>query len=82
MSTVMVISQIVLCILSAVVVISVLLQKPKDPRMGSAFGQSSSFDRALKTRTAETKLNAITKYGAIVLLCVSLILVVVQRFVG
>ncbi len=81
MSTVMVISQILLCILSVVLVIAVLMQKPSDSNAGSAFGQGSSFSTAMKTRTAESKLNSITKYCAIVLLCVSLMLVIMQRFV-
>lgn len=82
MSVVMVISQIVLCILSVVVVITVLMQKPTDPNMGSAFGQGGSYSKAMKTRTAESKLNSITKVCAIVLLCVSLLLVILQRFAG
>jgi protein translocase SecG subunit len=78
----MVISQIILCILSAIVVVSVLLQKPADPSMGGAFGQSGgSYSKAMKSRTAEAKLNNITKYGAIAVLLISLVLVVLQRFV-
>jgi len=81
LTTIMVISQIILCILSVVVVIAVLLQKPTDPNMGSAFGQAGSYAKAMKSRTAEAKLNTITKYGSIAVLCISLILVVIQRFV-
>lgn len=85
MSTIMVISQIILCVASIVVIIAVLLQKPSDPNMGAAFGGGQSggmFAKAMKSRTAEARLNTITKYGAIAVLCLSLFLVVIQRFVG
>ncbi len=81
MNTIMVISQIILCLLSAVVVIAVLLQKPADANMGSAFGQGGSYAKSMKTHTAEGKLNTITKYGAIAVLCISLLLTILQRFV-
>ncbi len=83
MNTVMVISQIILCALSVVVIIAVLMQKPADPNMGAAFGgQSNAYSKAMKARTAESKLNTITKICAVVLLCVSLLLVILQRFAG
>jgi protein translocase SecG subunit len=81
LNTITVISQIVLCILSVAVVVAVLLQKPNDPNMSAAFGQGGgSYSKSVKSRSAEGKLNTITKIASVVMLTISLGLVILQRF--
>ncbi|MBQ6692707.1 MAG: preprotein translocase subunit SecG, partial [Clostridia bacterium] len=67
MNIVLTISQILLCILSVVVVVSAMMQEPKDANSQAIFGQSGggNYTERMKKHTREGKLNTITKYSAI-----------------
>jgi protein translocase SecG subunit len=79
-STVTLISQIVLSLLSVAVIVAVLLQKPANPNMSAAFGQGVSGSKSVRARSAEGRLNTITKIAAVAMLIISLGLVLLQHF--
>ncbi|MBQ9989210.1 MAG: preprotein translocase subunit SecG [Clostridia bacterium] len=84
MNIVLTISQILLCILSVVVVVSAMMQEPKDANSQAIFGQSGggNYTERMKKHTREGKLNTITKYSAIAVAVISFALVVLQRFMA
>ena len=84
MNIVIMICQVLLCILAVIVVVAVMMQKPRDNASAAAFGQSggSSYADKMKSHTLEGKLDTITKYGAIAVLVMSFGLVLLQRFAG
>ena len=84
MNIVLTISQILLCILSVVVVVSAMMKEPKDANSQAIFGQSGggNYTERMKKHTREGKLNTITKYSAIAVAVISFALVVLQRFMA
>ena len=67
-----------------VVVVSAMMQEPKDANSQAIFGQSGggNYTERMKKHTREGKLNTITKYSAIAVAVISFALVVLQRFMA
>ena len=76
----MTIGKVVICILSALIIVLVLMQKPKEPGMGASFGGSDTFLSKTKSKTYEAKLDRYTKIAAVLLAIGCLALVLIQKF--
>ena len=63
----MTIGKVAICILSALIIVLVLMQKPKEPGMGASFGGSDTFLSKTKSKTYEAKLDRYTKIAAVLL---------------
>ena len=74
----MFIGKIVICVVSAVLIILVMLQKPKDPGTGTAFG-GDTFLSKTKTRTMDQKLDRLIQISAVVFGIASFALVILQK---
>ena len=82
MNIVMTIGKILLCLVSVVVVIAVMMQKPKDAASGAAFGQGgsgASFANRMKSNRLDGRLDTIAKYGAVVVMVLSFALVLLTK---
>ncbi|MBE5780302.1 MAG: preprotein translocase subunit SecG [Clostridiales bacterium] len=73
------IGKIAICILSVLIIVLVLLQRPKDGA-GAAFGGGDSFLSKTKSKTYEAKLDRYTKIAAVTLAVASFALVLIQKF--
>ena len=74
----MLIGKIVICVISAALIILVMLQKPKDPGTGTAFG-GDSFRSKSKARTLDAKLDRLIRIAAVVFGVASFALVFLQK---
>ena len=79
---IMTIGKVILCLLSVVIIVAVMLQKPKEAGAGSSFGGSSNYINSMKSQTSEAKLARITKITGVIFAVASLALVIIQKFMA
>lgn len=83
MDVLMDIGKVLICLLSVIIVILVLKQKPKEGVSGSALGQSSgsSYSDRIKGKSKEARLMFLTKFAAGVFVFLTIAMMVIQALI-